>query len=166
MANRRLGLGALCRNLGVDGQLSAFGVVALASYLPGGLLADRFSARRLMSIALVTAGRPPLVGNATLAVAATGVGLPVIDYLLAQRPSARLVPIVITGSGRARPGYRLSLAIGARSGRSRKSVNLTATWRLTVFTNMTRALKRKCWSSVSHTALPTRRRTSRTVVPL
>ncbi len=45
--------------------------------------------------------RPPLAGNATLAVDATGVGLPVIDYLRAQRPPARLVPIMITGPGRA-----------------------------------------------------------------
>ena len=44
--------------------------------------------------------RLPLARNATLAVDATGVGLPVIDYLRARRPPARLVPIVITGPGR------------------------------------------------------------------
>lgn len=41
-------------NLQLGAVFSLFGVFALASYLPGGLLADRFSARRLMSAALLS----------------------------------------------------------------------------------------------------------------
>ncbi|HEX9000930.1 MAG TPA: MFS transporter, partial [Blastocatellia bacterium] len=40
-------------NLQLGAVFSLFGVFALASYLPGGLLADRFPARRLMSAALL-----------------------------------------------------------------------------------------------------------------
>ena len=40
-------------NLQLGAVFSLFGVFALASYLPGGLLADRFPARRLMTAALL-----------------------------------------------------------------------------------------------------------------
>lgn len=41
-------------NVQLGAALSIYGVLALVSYVPGGLLADRFPARRLMVIALVT----------------------------------------------------------------------------------------------------------------
>lgn len=40
-------------NLQLGTAFSVYGVVAMASYFPGGPLADRFSARRLMTVALV-----------------------------------------------------------------------------------------------------------------
>lgn len=55
-------------NLELGMAFSAYGVVAMLSYFPGGPLADRFGARKLMTIALVStatgglvmAGAPPL----------------------------------------------------------------------------------------------------------
>lgn len=41
-------------NVQLGAAFSLFGVLALVSYVPGGLLADRFSARRLMAAALIT----------------------------------------------------------------------------------------------------------------
>src|SRR5688572_16794934 len=48
-----LGLG----NAELGALFSAYGVLAMLSYVPGGLLADRFPARRLLAVSLVlTAG--------------------------------------------------------------------------------------------------------------
>ncbi len=43
-------------NLELGTAFSAYGVLAMIAYLPGGPLADRFSPRRLMTIALVSTG--------------------------------------------------------------------------------------------------------------
>lgn len=44
------------RNTELGSFFAAYGVFAMLSYLPGGLLADRFSARRLLALALVSTG--------------------------------------------------------------------------------------------------------------
>lgn len=46
------GLGLTNSELG--GLFAAYGVLAMLAYVPGGLLADRFSARRLMTVALLS----------------------------------------------------------------------------------------------------------------
>lgn len=58
-------------NLELGTAFSAYGVVAMVAYFAGGPLADRFSARRLMAVALVTTG----AGGAYLATVPTPNGL-------------------------------------------------------------------------------------------
>ncbi len=60
-------------NLELGGAFSVYGVLAMAAYLPGGPLADRFSARKLMALALIATAlgglvymRIPTAGTLTL----------------------------------------------------------------------------------------------------